>query len=97
VIKKNGEKKNFDRDKLTKAISLAVRKRQISNEQIELVVNHLVRELESCSEAEIPTEFIGDLVMKSLARMDRVAYIRFASVYKDFSEIKDFEKFIKEI
>ena len=97
VIKKNGERVPFDREKLHRSISLALRKRPISPERIDKVVNSLVRKFESLYENEISTIEIGQAVMESLSRLDNVAYIRFASVYKDFRQVKDFEDFVKTI
>lgn len=97
VVKKNGERVMFDRDKLAKSIYLAVRKRPISAEKVEKIVNSIQRRLESTGEAEIPSTQIGEMVMESLATLDHVAYIRFASVYKDFREPKDFEEFLADL
>ncbi len=94
VIKKNGEKKTFDRDKITRAISTALRKRLISPEKIENIVNNLVSHLEGLNETEIPTNIIGEAIMQELSKIDQVAYVRFASVYKDFNTTTDFEEFI---
>lgn len=94
VVKKNGEKVMFDRDKLARSIFLAVRKRPISNERVEKIVNSIQRRLESTGEAEILSTKIGDLTMAALATLDHVAYIRYASVYKDFRGPKDFEEFL---
>ena len=97
VIKKNGEKTPFDREKLHRSISIALRKRPVSVDRIDKVVNSLVRRFESLYEGEISTSDIGAAVMDSLSRLDSVAYIRFASVYKDFRQVKDFEEFVKTI
>ncbi len=97
VIKKNGERTFFDRDKLYRSIELAVRKRPISPERVDKVVNSIQRRFESSGENEISTEAIGEAVMDALSRLDNIAYIRFASVYKDFKEIKDFEEFVDTI
>ena len=97
VVKKNGEKTPFDREKLYRSIALALRKRPISPERIDKVVTSLVRKFESSYEGEISTSDIGQAVMDSLSRLDHVGYIRFASVYKDFREVKDFEDFVKTI
>lgn len=97
VIKKNGEKTLFDRDKLEKSISLAVRKRPISAERVEKIVNSLQRKFESSGESEITTKEIGESVMEALSHLDNIAYIRFASVYKDFRSIKDLEDFVATI
>ena len=94
VIKKNSEKTIFDREKLVRSISISCRKRPVKLDQIELVTNSIQRRLESSGEQEIPTKVIGELVMDSLKELDRIAYIRFASVYKDFQETDDFTKFI---
>jgi len=97
VVKKNGERVMFDRDKLAKSIYIAVRKRPISTEKVEKIVNSIQRKLESTGEAEIPSTLIGEMAMESLATLDHVAYIRFASVYKDFREPKDFEEFLIDL
>lgn len=97
VVKKNGEKTPFDREKLHRSISIALRKRPVSPERIDKVVNSLVRKFESSYEGEISTLQIGETVMESLSRLDHIAYIRFASVYKDFKEVKDFEEFVKTL
>lgn len=95
VAKKNGEKKLFDRDKLVRSLNIAVRKRPVTAEQVEMAVNNIVRELESTGENEIESSLIGEAVMRALAKLDPVAYVRFASVYKDFREVKDFEDFVE--
>lgn len=97
VVKKNGEKTMFDRDKLAKSIQIAVRKRPVSLERVDKIVSSIQRKLESLGEAEIATDVIGQYVMEALATLDHVAYIRFASVYKDFREVKDFEEFVENI
>ena len=97
VIKKNGDKVMFDRDKLARSIFLAVRKRPIDSERVEKIVNSIQRRLESTGESEILSTKIGELVMEALASLDHVAYIRFASVYRDFREPKDFEEFLKKL
>jgi len=96
VVKRNGEKKAFDRDKITRAINTALRKRLIPHEKIENIVNRLVSNLESLNEEEIPTSVIGEAIMKELSQVDQVAYIRFASVYQDFNTTADFEEFIQK-
>ena len=97
VIKKNGEKTPFDRDKLVRSIQIAVRKRPVTQERVEKIVNSIQRRLESSGEAEIPSTTIGQYVMDALSNLDHIAYIRFASVYKDFREVKDFEDFVETI
>ena len=97
VVKKNGERVMFDRDKLARSIFLAVRKRPVSPERVEKIVNSIQRRLESTGENEILSTRIGELVMEALAALDHVAYIRFASVYRDFREPKDFEEFFETL
>ena len=94
VIKKNGRRVPFDRDKLTRSINIALRKRPVEPERIERMINGLVRRLESMGETDVPADLVGELVMEGLAGLDQVAYVRFASVYKNFREAKDFEEFI---
>ena len=94
VVKNNGRKEPFDRDKITKSINISLRKRPIDSEATEKFISKIVRNLEGLGENEIPTSTIGKFVMEGLANLDQVAYVRFASVYKDFKEAKDFEKFI---
>lgn len=94
VIKKNGLKVPFDRDKLARSIMIATRKRPIDPDRIERLINGIVRRLESSGESEIKSDSIGELVMDGLAALDKVAYVRFASVYRNFREAKDFEEFI---
>src|SRR5262249_39008593 len=97
VVKKNGQREPFDRDKVARSISTAVRKRNVDPERVERVVNSIQRRLESSGETEIPTDMIGELVMEALASLDQVAYVRFASVYRNFRETKDFEEFIGKL
>jgi transcriptional repressor NrdR len=94
VVKKNGQRVPFDREKLLRSLLIAVRKRPISEERVERVVNSITRRLESSGETEIPSSQIGQLVMEALASLDQVAYVRFASVYKNFREARDFEIFL---
>jgi transcriptional repressor NrdR len=96
-VKKNGEKVMFDRDELARSIFLAVRKRPIAPERVEKIVNSIQRRLESTGESEVQSTRIGELVMEALAALDHVAYIRFASVYRDFREPKDFEEFLETL
>jgi transcriptional repressor NrdR len=97
VIKKNGQRIPFDRDKLHRSIAIAVRKRPVEPERVERAVNSIQRRLESCGESEIPSSAIGELVMEALAALDQVAYVRFASVYRNFREAKDFEDFVGKL
>ena len=97
VVKKNGDKVMFDRDKLARSIYLAVRKRPVSSERVEKVVNSIQRRLETSGDAEVPSTKIGEFVMQALSTLDHIAYIRFASVYRDFKEVSDFEDFVETI
>jgi transcriptional repressor NrdR len=97
VVKEHGKREPFDRDKVLRSMQIALRKRPVDAEHLERVVNGIVRELESSGENEIASDTIGQLVMQELARLDQVAYVRFASVYKNFHEARDFEEFIGSI
>jgi transcriptional repressor NrdR len=94
VIKKNNQNEPFDRDKMFRSISLSLRKRNVEQEKIEKIVNAIVRRLENSGETEIKTSLIGEYIMEALSHLDQVAYVRFASVYKNFREAKDFEDFL---
>ena len=96
VLKKNNQRETFDRDKLARSMMIALRKRPVEPERMERVVNGIVRRLESSGESEIKVDAIGALVMEALATLDQVAYVRFASVYRNFREAKDFEEFITD-
>ena len=95
VMKRSGKKIPFDRDKLVKSMLMALRKRQTNDEAIDRAVNGIVRQLESSGDNEIQSKFIGELVMNALAEIDNVAYIRYASVYRNFREASDFGKFVE--
>ncbi|MCH4023900.1 MAG: transcriptional regulator NrdR [Acetobacter sp.] len=97
VIKVDGRKTAFDRDKLTRSISVALRKRPVPEEQIELIVTGIVRNLEASGDSEISTERIGTLAMNALQAVDSVGYVRFASVYRDFREARDFSEIITSL
>ena len=97
VVKRDGDKTPFDRDKLKRSISIACRKRGVEEEKIERIVNGIVRELEISGETEIDTKRLGRLAMERLAELDEVAYVRFASVYEDFADARDFERFIARL
>ena len=97
VVKKSGRKVPFNRDKLSRSIEVALRKRPIEPERIERLVTGLVRQLESSGETEISTSDIGELVMAALRDLDPVAYVRFASVYRDFRDASDFQAVVREI
>ena len=94
VVKSKGQKENFDRDKMFRSLSLALRKRSVENEKIEKIINAIVRKLENSGETEIKSNIIGQYIMEALMHLDQVAYVRFASVYKNFREAKDFEDFL---
>ena len=94
VLKSNGRRVPFDRDKIAKSITIALRKRPIDSESTEKFISKIVRNLEGLGENEIPTSTIGKFIMDGLANLDQVAYVRFASVYRNFKEAKDFEQFI---
>jgi transcriptional repressor NrdR len=97
IIKKSGDREVFDRDKLARSIEIACRKRPVAPERIDRMVSGIVRQLEAIGEPEIEAEVIGQAVMEGLKALDAVAYIRFASVYRDFREARDFEDFVGSI
>ncbi|WP_439121866.1 transcriptional regulator NrdR [Marivita sp.] len=97
VIKTNGRREDFDRDKLERSIRMAMQKRPIDPERIGQMISGIVRRLESMGETDIASKQIGEIVMETLARIDTVAYVRFASVYKNFQEADDFDKFVSEL
>ena len=97
VVKKGGEKAPFDRDKVMRSLKVALRKSPINDEKIERVVNGIQRRLETLGETEIPTKVVGEMIMDNLRDLDTIAYVRFASVYRNFRETKDFEEFIGEL
>src|ERR1035437_9590714 len=94
VVKTDGRRVPFDRDKLARSIRIALRQRPVPEERIERIVNGIVRQLEASGENDIPSKQIGELVMETLKEVDPVAYVRFASVYRNFREAKDFEAFL---
>ena len=97
IVKRSGRRVPFDRDKLTRSVSIAIRKRPIEPERIDRLIQGIVRQLESLGENEIPSSAIGGLVMEALKGLDPVAYVRFASVYRDFREAADFHEVLGEI
>jgi transcriptional repressor NrdR len=97
VVKSDGDKMPFDRDKLSRSLNIALRKRPVDEDRIERIVNSIQRRLETLGETEIPTKVIGEMVMDYLIDLDKVAYVRFASVYRNFREAKDFEDFVGNI
>ena len=94
VLKQNGKREPLDRDKLVRSMNIALRKRPVEPERIERIINSIIRRLESTGETEISSDRIGELVMDALASLDPVAYVRFASVYRNFREARDFEDFV---
>ena len=97
VIKRNGRRVPFDRDKLLRSVQIALRKRPVDAERIEQMVSKVVRELESLGENEVSSEAIGEAVMNELRDVDDVAYVRFASVYKNFRDAEDFKNALGEL
>ena len=96
IVKRSGRRAPFDREKLLRSISVAIRKRPIDPERVERLVSGIVRQLESLGETELPSHVVGEMVMKALKALDEVAYVRYASVYRDFRETQDFARFLGE-
>jgi len=97
VIKSNGRREEFGRDKLERSIRIALQKRPVDPERMDQMISGIIRRLESMGETDIKSDVIGEIVMESLARIDTVAYVRFASVYKNFQAADDFDKFVSEL
>ncbi len=97
VVKSSGERKPFDRDKITRSLQIALRKRPVEADAVEKITNRIVQKLESRGESEVETGDIGALVMDELVTLDKVGYIRYASVYRNFAEAKDFEEFVETL
>lgn len=97
VIKRNGDKKDFEPQKLFNSIAIAIRKRNVAPDKVELIVNSIIKKLDQFGEGEIESSLLGEMVMQKLAEVDPVAYIRYASVYKDFASSKDFAQFIAKL
>ena len=97
VVKSGGDRASFDRHKLNRSLRIALRKRPVNEDRIERIVNSIQRRLETSGENEIPTKAIGEMVMENLRELDMVAYVRFASVYRNFREAKDFEAFVEDL
>ena len=97
VIKSSGQKETFDRDKMFRSLSLSLRKRKVEQVKIEKIVSAIARRLENSGETEIKASLIGEYIMEALSNLDQVAYVRFASVYKNFREVKDFEDFLDNL
>ena len=97
VVKSNGRREDFDRDKMARSLRIAMQTRPIESERIDQLISGIVRRLESMGETDISSKIIGEIVMETLARIDNVAYVRFASVYKNFQDAGDFDKFVSEL
>lgn len=97
VVKNNGERRLFDREKIAKSMAIALRKRPVDADAVEMAINRIVQKLESEGESDIPTRRVGSLVMDELKALDAVAYIRYASVYRDFGKVEDFESFVEKL
>ena len=97
VLKKNGKRAPFERDKLYRSIQISLRKRPVDQERVDRMITGIVRRLESMGEGEVPSTVIGEMVMDSLGNLDPVAYVRFDSVYRNFREAKDFEEFVEDL
>ena len=96
IVKRSGRRTPFDRDKLVRSVSIALRKRPVESERVEQMVSGIVRQLESRGETDIPSHVVGELVMEALKGVDEIAYVRYASVYRDFRETQDFARFLGE-
>ena len=96
IVKRNGSRSVFDRDKLERSFEIALRKRDIDADDVARAINEIVRKLESHADGDVPSEKVGELVMSSLYNLDQVAYVRYASVYRNFREAKDFEAFVEK-
>jgi len=94
VVKTGGDREPFDREKLMRSMRIALRKRPVEAERVERVVNSIVRQLESSGETEIPSKQVGEMAMQALLQLDQIAYIRYASVYRNFREASDFNEFL---
>jgi transcriptional repressor NrdR len=94
ILKRSGRRTPFDREKLVRSLTVALRKRPVDPEQVERMVSGIVRQLESLGETEVPSHVVGEMVMKELKALDEVAYVRYASVYRDFRETQDFARFL---
>ena len=94
IVKRSGRRTPFEREKLIRSISIAMRKRPVDPERVEKMVSGIVRQLESLGETEIPSNVVGEMIMKALKALDEVAYVRYASVYRDFRETQDFARFL---
>ena len=96
IVKRNGRRSLFDRDKLERSFEIALRKREVDTDDVARAINKIVRQLEGYADGDVPSEKVGELVMSSLHVLDQVAYVRYASVYRNFREAKDFEAFVEK-
>ena len=96
LVKRDGRKSVFDREKLERSFDIALRKRDVDAEAVAMAINDIVRQLESHADGDVPSERVGELVMAALYKLDQVAYVRYASVYRNFREAKDFEAFVEK-
>ena len=96
LVKRDGRKSVFDREKLERSFDIALRKRDVDAEAVAMVINDIVRQLESHADVDVPSARVGELVMAALYKLDQVAYVRYASVYRNFREAKDFEAFVEK-
>ena len=96
IVKRNGRRSIFDRDKLERSFEIALRKREVDTDDVARAINKIVRKLEGYADGDVPSEKVGELVMSSLHVLDQVAYVRYASVYRNFREAKDFEAFVEK-
>ena len=96
IVKRSGRKSVFDRDKLDRSFEIALRKRDVDKDEVARAINDIVRTLEGNADGDVPSHLVGELVMRALAGLDQVAYVRYASVYRNFSEATDFEDFVEK-
>ncbi len=96
IVKRDGRKSIFDREKLERSFDIALRKRNVDSEVVAMEINSIVRQLESHADGDVPSATVGELVMSTLSNIDQVAYVRYASVYRNFREARDFEAFVEK-
>ena len=96
IVKRDGRKSIFDREKLERSFDIALRKREVDGEQVAMEINGIVRQLENHADGDVPSARVGELVMSALSNLDQVAYVRYASVYRNFREARDFEAFVEK-
>jgi transcriptional repressor NrdR len=96
VVKRDGQREPFDRDKLQRSVSIALRKRDVADERIDHLVSGIIRRLETSGESDIPSKAVGQYVLDALSETDPVAFVRYASVYRDFQKAEDFKRFVED-